>query len=117
MSVRAYIVREDNIWVDKINMTFQYDNNGPDNLIKYTHKSEEFCFNFWSQSDFANIIRKYCCYDGTNIDSSGIMEMEIEDFNNMINEWTFNKKEDLESIEKIQKYFDEGYYLITFNCY
>lgn len=117
MSVRAYIVREKNIWVDEKNMTFQYDNNGPDSLVKYTHKDEEFCFNFWGQSDFADIVRRYCCFDGTNDDSAGTMEMEIEEFEEMVCENSFTDPDDLESIRKMQEYFDEGYYLIIFNCY
>lgn len=117
MSVRAYIVREDIIWVDKENKTF-YDRYEDDkDLIRYAHKSEEFCFNFWAQDDFAEIIRDYCCYDGTNIESSGIMEMEIEAFEKMLSENDFTDAEDLDSIETMKRYFNEGYYLITFNCY
>lgn len=116
MSVRAYIVREEVIWVDKVNMTFQYNNDG-ENLERFTHSNEEFCFNFWRQSDFADIIRRNCCYDGTNDESSGTMEMEIEDFEEMLSENDFTNEEDLKSIEKMKKYFNEGYYLLTFNCY
>lgn len=46
MSVRAYITREKNIWVDEVNKTY-YDNNDGDGLVKYTHTDHEYAINIW----------------------------------------------------------------------
>lgn len=118
MSVDAYIVRTDDIYVDRKTNTIYNTYIAGKNLKRYTHKDEEFCFSFWhGQSDFADIVRRYS-NDCTNEDSCGEMELHISDFKRMIEDNEFTNEDDLESIEIMKKYFEEGNHeWILFNCY
>lgn len=116
MSVRAYIVREKMIWVNEDAGFFQYDNNG-ENLTKYVHKDQEYCFSCWSQNHIRQLILDYGGDDYTNCDSVGEIEISIDDFKELYENESFDDPEDQESIEKIKKYFDEGNYYLTLNCW
>lgn len=122
MSVRAYIIREKNIWVNETNMTFQYDNNGPDDLVKYTHTDEEYCINIWHQDKLIDLLIEYGAEDYTNQDLIGEIEMGKNDFESFCENYVETglgelTNEDLESIDLIKAYFAEGNEWLIFKCY
>ena len=60
----------------------------------------------------------YGAEDYTNQDFIGEVEMNKEDFESMLeNEKRELSQKDWDSIEKIIKYFEEGYDWITLTCY
>ncbi len=115
MSVRAYIVREDDIYVDENNKVYK---RAPEDVStkKYTHKDQEYCFSCWSQDHIRQLILDYGGNDYTNIDCVGEIEIGLDDFDALYDNEYF-EGEDLESIEKIRKYFDEGNWYLTLNCW
>lgn len=118
MSVRAYILREKDIWVDEESKTFEYNNNDNKNLVKYTHEDLEYAINIWHQDELIQAMLNYGAEDYTNHDFIGEIEMGLEDFNVMLEccsiIWT---QEDWESIKLIQKYFEEGNEWLILKCY
>lgn len=117
MSVRAYIVREKYIWVNEDAGFFQYNNDG-DNLTKYVHQDEEYCINITHQSNLVEEMIYHGACDCTNMDFSGTIEMLEEDFEDMLDDENVHfTEDDLESIEIIKNYFEEGWDFVTFNCY
>ncbi|MBR3209102.1 MAG: hypothetical protein IKF82_02420 [Bacilli bacterium] len=108
MSIRAYIVREKNIWVDETSKTY-YNNNDRDNLVRYTHEDLEYAFNLWRQPELLSELQKYGLEEYVNDDFVGEIEIGKEDFNSLVEnsnqEWS---EDDKESIKIIGEYFEEG---------
>ena len=121
MSVEAFIVREDVIWVDKERMIIQNNNDG-DNLVEYVHKEEEFCIDIWKQDNLINEMFKYGANDYTNSEYVGIIEMDYDFFYEMYVALLDNSEMDLsdddkDSINKIKEYLDEsGSNVVRLNC-
>lgn len=116
MSVRAYITREKDIWVDEVNRTY-YDNNDGDGLVKYTHTDEEYCINIWHQDHLIEKLLDYGAEDYSNNDFVGEIEIGFEDFEAFYENTHWENKEDIESIKLIKKYFDEGNDWLILKCY
>lgn len=117
MSIRAYITREKNIWVDEVNKTY-YDNNDGDGLIKYTHTDLECVINIWRQDRLIEEMLNYGAEDYTNDDFVGDIEMSKEDFETMVEHSNMSfTADDLESIKIIKKYFEEGDDWLILTCY
>ena len=117
MSVRAYITREKDIWVDEVNKTY-YDNNDGDGLIKYTHTDHEYVINIWHQDELIEEMLNFGAEDYTNQDFVGVIEMGKEDFYSMINNSDLNfTEDDWDSIEDIRKYFEEESDWLILTCY
>lgn len=109
MSVKAYITREKKIWVNEDRGFFQYNNDG-ENLTKYVHTEYEYCFDIWHQDRLLDLMFDYGAEDYSNQDFISEIEMGKEDFKSMLEnergEWS---QEDLDSLDKIIKYFKEGH--------
>lgn len=116
MSVDAYITRKNKIWVDEINKTY-YDNNDGEGLIEYVHTSEECCINFSTQDHIRDLILEYGGHDYTDEDWNGTIELGLDDFEALYENEYFDDEDDIESIEQMKRYFDEGHYFLIFNCY
>ena len=116
MSVRAYITRRKTIWVNEDAGFFQYNNNG-ENLTKYVHESEEYCLNIWHQDELLEELFKWGAEDYTNHDFAGHIEIGLDDFEAFYENTYWEDLVDIESIDKIKKYFDEGNYWLVLNCY
>ena len=117
MSVRAYIVREKHIWVNEDKGFFQHNNDGK-NLTKYTHTDKEFAFNISYQNKLLNELIEFGAEDYTNNNYLGNIEMDRGDFESMLeNSKRIWSREDLDSIERIENYFEEGWNWIVFDCY
>lgn len=118
MSVEGFIVREDVIWVNKERMIIQNNNDG-ENLTKYIHKSEEFCIDIWKQDKLLKEMFKFGANDYTNKEYVGIIEMNYDNFYEMVDNSDLDFDDnDYDSIEKIKKYFNENEYfeVVTLNC-
>lgn len=114
MSVRAYILRTDDIYVeDKKKIV---DKTYP-NAVRYTHEDLEYVINIWHQDDLIEEMLNYGAEDYTNHDFVGEIEMGKEDFECMIEHSEMNfSEEDWESIKDIEEYFKENDWLIL-KCY
>lgn len=104
MSVKGYVVTEKSIWVDEKNMSFQYEKG--ENLVEYTHIDEEFFINIWKQGELFEKLLEYG-HDFTNNQCCGTIEMHYDIFLDMLEENTFEEENDKDSINIINKYFDE----------
>lgn len=115
--MKAYITREKKIWVNEDRGFFQYNNDG-ENLTKYVHTEYEYCFNIWHQDRLLDLMFDYGAKDYSNQDFISEIEMGKENFKSMLEnergEWS---QEDLDSLDKIVKYFEEGHKWITLTCY
>lgn len=115
MSVRAYILREDSIWVtpDKKKIV----DRDYKNAIRYVHEDLEYVINIWHQDDLIEEMLNYGAEDYTNHDFVGDVEMGKEDFKSMIEHSEMNfSEEDLESIKDIKKYFDKESDWLILRC-
>ena len=118
MSVEGFIVREDVIWVNKERMIIQNNNDG-ENLTKYVHRSEEFCIDIWKQDKLLKEMFKFGANDYTNNEYVGIIEMNYDNFYEMVDNSDLDfDNNDYDSIEKIKKYFNENEYfdVVTLSC-
>ena len=116
MSIVAYIVREDIIYVDENKNIYK---EAPESVAtkKYIHKDEELCFSCWSQDHIRRLILDYGGDDYTNYDCIGEIVIGLDDFEALYDNESFDNPEDEESIEKMKRYFDEGNYLLTLSCW
>ncbi len=115
MSVRAYIIRTKKIWINEDKGFFQYNNDG-ENLTRYIHEDEEYAINVWHQED---LIEKMCDYGAekfVNQDLLGQIEMGKDDFLSMYEMEDF-EGDDLESVEVIKEYFNQGNLWLVLKCY
>lgn len=132
MSVRAYIVREERIWVDEKNMRCYWNNDNDefDELKEYVHKSEEECIDVWGQADLINEMFKFGANDYTNNETVGLIEMSYDDFMNMEENSKLEFTDfDRDSLMLMMEYFNEKIFveselkeirkhdIITLNCY
>lgn len=110
MSVRAYLYERNEIDSDI------------EGFKKYiTYIEQEPFFNLWGQDRlFEDLFVNYG-FDGTNNDCVGQLELTDEQFaefcnnkNRYLNKWS---DYDLEILNKIKKYFDEGNWLLQLECY
>lgn len=115
--MKAYITREKKIWVNEDRGFFQYNNDG-ENLTKYVHTEYEYCFNIWHQDRLLDLMFDYGAKDYSNQDFISEIEMGKEDFKSMLEnerrEWS---QEDLDSLGRIIKYFEEGNDRLILTCY
>mgnify|MGYP006896773386 CR=1 FL=1 len=117
MSVRGYILREKHIWINEETGHIQYNNDG-ENLKRYTHQDLECAFNIWRQDNLVDEMFRYGAEDYTNNDFVEEIEMGKEEFESMCKNSSMNfTEDDMESIEIIKKYFEEGWNWVTFKCY
>ena len=115
MSVRAYITRETVVYIDDNDTVYR---KAPEGIAtkKFIHTDEEFCINVWHQDHLIQLILDYGGDDYTNDDWVGEIEIGLDDFDALYDNESF-EGDDLESIEKIRKYFDEGNWYLTLNCW
>lgn len=110
MSIRAYLSERNEIDSDR------------ENFSKYiTYIEREPFFNLWKQDKLFEDLFMYYGFDGTNNDCVGQLELTDEQFeefwNNKhkyLNKWSGY---DLEILDKIKKYFDDGNWLLQLECY
>lgn len=116
MSVRAYIVRKEVIYVDENNNIYEKAPEGVPTK-EYIHKDQEYCFSCWSQDHIRQLILDYGGDDYTNCDCVGELEIGLDDFDALYDNESFDDPDDKESIDKMRKYFDEGNWYLTLNCW
>ena len=115
MSVKAYIIREKTIYVDEKNKTV-HDTRINENLVKYTHEDQEYCFDIWRQEKLLESLLDYGAEDYTNDQFLGTIEIGLDDFEAFDENTYWEDESDQESINKIRKYFEDNYWLIL-KCY
>ena len=121
MSVRAYIVREQLVWLDiESNLIYKKRTNDK-NLKEFVHKDLEYVFNIWHQDKLLDILFKNGACDFTNNDYICTIEIEKEYFDELIKNINNNRysltNDDLDSINLMKKYFDEGNDYLVLECF
>lgn len=119
MSVRAYISRENIIWLDENGTVYtKYPNNSNHKLKEYIHTDKTFCFNLWSQSKVLDELMKFGASSYTNDDWVGEIEITEEDFNEFYLNNECTEEDDINSIEMMKQYFleDENNWCLTLIC-
>ena len=109
MSIRAYLIERNEIDSDK---------EGYQKFELY-RKKEPF-FNVWHSNELIDIFRWYG-YDGSNEDCVGDFELTDEQFEDFMKDLEENTKNwsdyDLEILEKIKEYFNEGHWLLQLEAF
>ena len=116
MSIKCYIIREKQIFVDEKEHKY-HEKRIKDDLVRYVHEDQEYAFSI-SQEKLLETMFDFGAEDYTNNDWLGNIEMSKEDFESMLENskriWT---NEDWESIKVVQNYFKEGWNWVVFDCY
>ena len=115
MSIKAHIVREDVIYVDENKNVYERAPEGIP-VKEYIHKDQEECFSLWSQTHLKKLILDYGGDDYSNYEGLGEIQIGLDDFDALYENESFEGR-DLDSIEMMRKYFDEGEYILVLNCW
>lgn len=116
MSIKAHIVREDVIYVDEQNNV--YRERPKDVSVKeYIHKDQEECFRPYRQDMVTEALTKYGGEDYTNYEGLGTIEIVEEDFKELYENERFENQEDIEAVEMMKEYFDEGHWILVLDCW
>lgn len=112
MSVRARIVRTDDIYVE--NKKKIVDKTHP-NAVKYTHEDLKEVINITHQGKLIETMCHYGAEDFTNQDYIGEIEMGKDAFDSMIEQESF-VGDDSDSVDELKEYFEDNDWLIL-RCY